>query len=147
MCIRDRTNTGVSRCVYYNSDGVSACGNTSTSGTKFNRPNARFGNCGGQNPSLFTYSWTPSTGLTSTNTYSTFATPLTTTVYTVDVSPIGQTNCMQTQSSTVTIVNPVSPTITAVSPMCTNGSPVTLTVTPTGGVWTGSGVNLSLIHI
>lgn len=129
---------------WYNADPTVACpiatGNSYAPNNTY-RPNIRFENCGGQNPSLFTYSWTPSTGLTSTNTYSTFATPLTTTIYTVQVNPIGQTNCMQTQSSTVTIVNPATPTITPVNPMCTNGSPVTMTATPTGGVWTGSGMS------
>ncbi len=104
-------------------------------------PNMKLGYCGGQNPSNFTYTWTPSAGLTSTNTYSTFANPTTTTIYTVQVNPIGQTNCMQAQTSTITIVNPASPTITAIAPLCTNASVVTLTANPTGGSWLGSGVS------
>jgi gliding motility-associated-like protein len=129
---------------WFNSDGTVACpiatGNSYAPNNTY-RPNIRFTNCGGQNPSLFTYSWTPSTSLSSTNTYTTFATPMTTTIYTVQVNPIGQTNCMQAQTSTVTIVNPASPTITAVNPMCTNASAITLTVNPTGGVWSGSGIS------
>ncbi len=129
---------------WFNSDGTVACpiatGNSYSPNNTF-RPNIRFENCGGSNPALFTYTWTPSTGLTSTNTYTTFATPAATTIYTVEVNPIGQTNCMQTQSATVTIVNPVTPTLTAVNPMCTNAAAVTLTANPAGGSWTGSGVS------
>ncbi len=104
-------------------------------------PNMKLGYCGGQNPSNFTYTWTPTAGLSSTNTYSTLANPTATTIYTVQVNPIGQTNCMQAQTSTITVVNPASPTITSVAPLCTNAGVITLTATPTGGSWLGSGVS------
>lgn len=129
---------------WYNVDGGVACPYPTSSAYAPNntyRPNIRFTNCGGQNPSLFTYTWTPSTGLSSTNTYTTFATPSTTTIYTVQVNPIGQTNCMQAQTTTVSIINPISPTITPINPMCTNAAAISFTASPAGGVWTGSGIS------
>lgn len=129
---------------WYNSDGTVACpiatGNSYAPNNTY-RPNIRFSNCGGQNPSLFTYSWTPTTNLNPTNTYTTYVNPLTTTVYSVTVNPIGQTNCAQTQAATVTVINPLTPTITPVGPYCTNAAPVTMTVNPAGGVWTGTGIS------
>lgn len=129
---------------WYNSDGTVACpiatGNSYAPNNTY-RPNIRFTNCGGQNPSSFTYSWTPSTNLNPTNTYTTFANPMTTTAYTVTVNPIGQTNCAQSQTTTITVINPLTPTITPVGPYCTNAAPVTMTVNPAGGVWSGSGIS------
>jgi gliding motility-associated-like protein len=126
---------------YYNADGTVACPITSASSTSSNRPNIRFANCGGSNPAAFNYTWTPSAGLSSTTTYTTMASPTVTTVYTVQVNPIGQTNCMQAQSSTITVVVPVPATVTPVNAMCSNASTVNLTATPSGGTWSGSGVS------
>lgn len=129
---------------WFNSDVTVACPYTTSSGYTPNttyRPNIRFGNCGGSNPSLFSYTWTPTTGLNPTNTYTTIANPTVTTVYNVQVEPIGQTNCMQTQSSTVNVIVPVPATVTPVGPFCTNNATaITLTATPTGGTWSGVGV-------
>jgi gliding motility-associated-like protein len=129
---------------WYNWDPAPICNNAtgySNAPNNTYRPNIRFTNCGGQNPSLFTYTWTPTTALNPTNTYTTFANPMTTTAYTVTVNPIGQTNCAQSQTTTVTVINPLTPTITPVGPYCTNGAPVTMTVNPAGGGWTGTGIS------
>lgn len=134
------TNTTFTSVRYFNSDGTVACMTNNTGTTSSSRPNIRFSNCGGSNPSAFTYTWTPTLGLNPTNTYTTIASPSVTTVYTVEVNPIGQTNCMQAQASTVTVISPATPTITAVGPLCTNASSLTLAVTPAGGTWLGSGV-------
>lgn len=120
---------------YMNDDIDVACMTTDPATTSSNRPNVRFANCGGSNPALFSYTWTPTTNLNPTNTYTTIANPTANTIYTVEVEPIGQTNCKQTQSSTVTVVSPATPTITAVSAMCNNAPSFTLGVTPTGGTW------------
>ncbi len=127
--------------LYFNNDVTVACMTTNFATTSSNRPNIKFQNCGGSNPAAFNYTWTPTAGLNPTNTYTTIASPSVTTVYTVQVSPIGQTNCMQAQSSTVTLISPASPTITPVNPLCTNASSLALSVTPTGGIWAGSGVS------
>lgn len=128
---------------WFNSDPTPACGYATANGYAPNntyRPNIRFGNCPAQNPALFTYSWTPTTNLNPTNTYTTFANPMTTTNYTVTVNPIGQTNCAQSQTATIVVINPLTPTITPVGPYCSNGAPVTMTVSPAGGSWTGTGI-------
>jgi len=135
------TNTGVVRCIYYYSDTNPACGQATSNGTSTNRPNARFGNCAGANPSQFTYNWAPSTFLSSTNTMSTMCIPVgvtssTTMIYTVTVNPINQVNCAQSQTASVQIIVPQSPTITAPSKVCDVFAPVQLTVAPTTGTWT-----------
>lgn len=123
---------------YFNSDGTVACPIATAFSTSSNRPNIRFQNCGGSNPSAFTYSWTPTSGLVSPTSYTTVANPSVTTVYNVVVNPIGQTNCAQTQSATINVIVPSTPTITAVGPLCSNASSLNLQATPTGGTWAGS---------
>lgn len=135
------TTTSFVSVRYFNSDGTVACPIASANSSSSDRPNIKFGNCGGSNPAAFSYTWTPTTGLNPTNTFTTIASPSVTTVYTVQVEPIGQTNCMQTQSSTVSVVVPVPATVTPVNPMCTNASTVSLTGSPAGGSWVGSGVS------
>lgn len=128
---------------WYNADGTVACpiatGNSYSPNNSY-RPNIRFGNCGGSNPNAFTYTWTPTTSLSSSTTYTTIANPTVTTVYSVQVNPIGQTNCMQAQTATVSVITPAPATITAVAPVCTNSSTLALTGSPAGGVWSGVGI-------
>lgn len=123
--------------VYYRTDGTNTCGLTTISGTSSNRPNVKFGNCGGSNPAAFSYTWTPTTNLNPTTTYTTIANPTVTTIYNVQVEPIGQTNCMQTQSSTVTVTNPVTPSISVIPAMCSNAPSFSLSTyaSPAGGTW------------
>ena len=128
-------SSGVSSCPDFSSNGQ---GSYMVNGANM-LPNMKFGYCAGQNPSLFTYTWTPTTGLSSTTSYSTIANPSVTTVYTVQVNPIGQTNCMQPQTATLVVVNPVPATITPVSTLCSNASSLTLSVNLAGGTWSGSG--------
>lgn len=137
------TTTSFGSVLYFNSDVTVACMTTSFASSSMNRPNIKFANCGGSNPAAFNYTWTPTAGLAPTNTYTTIASPTVTTVYTVQVNPIGQTNCMQTQSSTVSVVVPVPATVAPVNPMCSNASTISLTGSPAGGTWAGSGVNSS----
>ena len=134
------TTTSIERCMYDRSDYDPLCGSSSYPTSTTTRPNIRFGNCGVSNPSLFSYTWTPNTNIAPVNTYTAIANPLTTTIYTVEVEPIGQTNCMQAQSATITVIIPVTPTITPVNPLCTNATQFTLDVNPLGGTWNGSGV-------
>jgi gliding motility-associated-like protein len=129
------TGTGTVKCIYAYSDTSPMCLTTTFATTSLDRPNIRFQNCGGSNPAAFTYSWTPTVGLNPTNTYTTVASPTASTVYTVQVNPIGQTNCMQAQSSTITVTSAVAPTITPVSALCTNATSVSLSAIPAGGTW------------
>lgn len=131
------TNTGVIKCRYAYSDTQVMCGTTNFATTSANRPNVRLGNCGAVNPSQFTYSWSPNYALSSTNTQSTVATPSASTIYTVTVNPIGQQNCAQSQTVDVTVIIPVTPTITS-GAFCTNFSPSVINVTPNTGTWTPS---------
>lgn len=137
------TNVGAIRCVYYQSDTQTACNTTSSGTTTQNRPNVRFGNVQSLNLNDFTYTWAPTTGLSSSTSFSTVASPTITTVYTVTVNPLNQLNCAQVQTSTVSIVVPTTPTISSVNNMCSNAAPITLTATPAGGNWSGSGVSSS----
>jgi gliding motility-associated-like protein len=124
---------------WFNSDVTPACMTTNVSSSyspnNTYRPNIRFQNCGGSNPNAFTYNWTPSTGLSSSTSYTTIASPIVTTVYTVQVNPIGQTNCMQTQASTVVVNSINAPTITPISALCSNAPNFTLAALPAGGTW------------
>jgi PKD repeat protein len=55
-------------------------------------------------------------------------------------------DCMDTDSTIITVMpNPVI-TINDVDPLFVNGPPVTLTATPAGGVWSGTGVNGSIFY-
>ncbi len=136
------TTTPVARCIYDRDDSNPLClSSSSFPTTTTERPNTKFDNCGGSNPALFNYTWTPGATLSSTTSYTTIANPLATTIYSVQVNPIGQINCMQAQTATLVVVNPVPAIITPVSTMCSNAAALTLTVTPTGGVWSGTGVS------
>lgn len=134
------TITPFNSVLYYRLDGTNVCSTTNLGTTSPNRPNIRFGNCGGSNPNAFTYTWTPTTALSSTTSYTTIASPTVTTIYSVQVNPIGQTNCMQAQTATVNVITPAPATITSVGPVCTNSSTLALTASPAGGVWSGVGI-------
>lgn len=131
------TNTGVIKTRYAYSDSQPMCGTTNVATTSLNRPNVRFGSCGATNPSNFTYSWTPSYALTSTNTQSTVSTPSASVIYTVTVNPKNQVNCAQSQTVDIQVIIPVTPTITS-GAFCTNFAPTAINVTPTTGSWTPS---------
>jgi len=130
------TNVGYTSTKYVNADGINQCPVNTVDATDTNRPNVRFGNClSSAPPSAFSYTWSPTLGLNPTNTYTTVANPSVTTIYTVQVEPIGQANCVQAQSSTVTVTSPAMPTITAVSAMCSNAPSFSLSALPVGGTW------------
>ena len=79
-----------------------------------------------------TYSWN-----TGANTATISVTPTVTTTYTVTGTANG---CTSTATSTVTINSVATVSINAVSPLCTNSSPVILSATPGGGTWSGTGI-------
>jgi len=107
------------------------------------RPNTIFGNIELSHPSLYSYTWTPTTSLSPINSFTTFVNPTTTTVYSVQVQSVGTPNCTQVQSSTVTVVNNTITPIGAV--IICNPSTSTLNVSSTAlGVstytWSGPGI-------
>ncbi|MDI9340619.1 MAG: gliding motility-associated C-terminal domain-containing protein [Sediminibacterium sp.] len=140
------TTTAFASCIYWYSDTQPACMTTQApftwNGTN-NRPVTRFGNCSGTNPSQFTYSWSPGPGIaTPTQTLTTISPPAiagtsANIVYSVQVTP-NFVNCPLVQTITVTVINPLTPTITPLAPQCNTNTAITLSVTPAGGTWTNN---------
>lgn len=87
-----------------------------------------------------TYTWSPAATL-STNTGDTvYATPLVTTIYTVN-STLASGGCAATKTITV-VVKPLPATNAGRdSTVCINSTTVQLTGTPAGGVWTGTNIS------
>jgi len=83
-CLTPWTTTTFNSSLYYYSDNTVACSSTSGSlSTK--RPITRFNYCP-SNPNNFSYSWTPSQGLSGTTIQNPIAFPSTTTMYYVTVT-------------------------------------------------------------
>ncbi len=106
------------------------------------------GNIGGSPIAGYLYSWTPSTGLSSSiasnptiTTVNNGTTPLITnySLITTDAA----TGC-QSLAQIVVTVNP-QPIITPVGPFCKNDPALNLSVNLTGGVWGGSGISSASI--
>lgn len=133
--------TTFASCRLWYSDSSPACMTTSAPfQTTVNRPLVRFGNCSAPNPNSFTYSWTPGTFMATTTQSNTIITPTTApgTIaqlnYSVVLTPT-DVSCPLAKTFTATVVNPVTPTITAIDNFCNNGAPVTISVTPAGGTF------------
>ena len=87
-------------------------------------------------PGSFTYSWTPSIGLTPSATVAAPTTPALTTTTTYNVTVTDISGCSATGSTTVTVNQTVAPGVSiAASPGTTicAGTSVTFTATPTNG--------------
>ncbi len=139
------TTTAFTSCVwrFSTSQFVSSCGTTLISGTSANRPNTRFGNCGSPNPTSFSYTWTPATFLAPTNSNTTIITPTTSVGNTsiLNYSVIATSTaafCPNNTTFSLMVVNPAAPTITPINPLCNNGVPTQILVTPTGGTFTSA---------
>lgn len=93
-------------------------------------------------PSLtqYSYSWTPSTFIFGPNTGNIILTPTTpvgtqtTIVYTVVVTP-SIVNCPVAKTLTITAINPIIPTFTAVPNMCNTSLPYQIQANPPGGIF------------
>lgn len=104
--------------------------------------------CGGPVPITITgpivgdysWSWTPTTGLTPATGPSVVANPSTTTTYTASGTPLNA--CVNPVTLTfVVMVTPGggnNPVINAVPPMCVSDAPVTFTADTLGGTWTST---------
>lgn len=104
--------------------------------------------CGGPVPisitgptvSNYTWSWTPTAGLTPVTGPSVVANPASTTTYTATGTPINA--CVNPVTLTfVVMVTPAggnNPVINAVPPMCVSDAPVTFVVDSLGGTWTST---------
>lgn len=136
------TVTAFTSCIFNYAIGAgSTCGTTAFMGTSPNRPNTRFGNCTTVNPNQFSYLWTAGPGIAAPTASSTAITTqpitgtLSTVVYSVAVTPTVY-SCPLIQTLTVTVLNPMSPTITPLAPLCNTGGTIALTATPGGGTFT-----------
>lgn len=121
--IMSATTLTYNATIYNYSDVTPMCG-TATGITTMNRPDVKFENCAAQNPSSYTFSWSPSAGLSNTNNDTTIATPTSATIYTVSIS-----NGVCSSISTATINVFPNPTISPAanpSPLC-YGQTTTLT--------------------
>jgi gliding motility-associated-like protein len=93
----------------------------------------------------YTWTWTPTTGLTPITGPSVVADPLVTTTYTAIGTPIGGA-CSSATPITIDFVVQVTPSmgpnpvITPVPVVCETDAPFNLTVDSTGGTWLGTGI-------
>jgi gliding motility-associated-like protein len=106
--------------------------------------------CGGPVPigvqgpivSNFTWTWSPTTGLSPTTGSYVTANPPVTTTYTITGTPL--TSCFSPVTLSIVVqVTPATganPYITPVPIVCTGSSPFALTVDSLGGIWTGPGI-------
>ncbi|HEX8514777.1 MAG TPA: T9SS type A sorting domain-containing protein [Bacteroidia bacterium] len=108
-------------------DKVICLGNNTTLGSAIN---------GGQHP--YTYSWSPSTGLSSTTAAKPVATPTVTTTYTVTVTGNGTGACSATDQVTVTVNQPISFTVTGSNTSCIGATTYSVSAVQTGVNYTWS---------
>lgn len=106
---------------------------------------------GGSPPHLYNFSWSPTTFLSSGNgtVQQTVITPSAapgtsaTIVYTIAVTTTLQ-GCTDTRTLAVSVTNPLPPVISPIPLLCTNSPSYAVTVSPTGGSFSGaSGMNSS----
>ncbi|MBI3518534.1 MAG: PKD domain-containing protein [Bacteroidetes bacterium] len=135
--IMNSTATPGIMCIYDYSDSSPMCGSSGFPTTSNNRPNVRFGNCPSTPPpSSFSYSWTPSTGLSSTSVSNPTANISSSIQYTVTVTPLSAATCSNVGTTSLTIISPATPSITtSTSTICSNAPSFSLTGLPAGGTW------------
>jgi gliding motility-associated-like protein len=93
----------------------------------------------------YNWTWSPSTGLSSTTGPTVTANPTSNTLYTVSGTPINP--CLTATSMQVWVIVTAAaganPYITPVPNLCSYDPPFNLTVDSAGGVWSGSGITSS----
>ncbi|MBL7901878.1 MAG: T9SS type A sorting domain-containing protein [Bacteroidia bacterium] len=91
----------------------------------------------------YTYSWSPSTFLFGTNSQQVLITPtvapglVNTLVYTVAVTP-SVVNCALTKTISVTVANPVTPSISSIPVLCLTSPVYSILTNPSGGVFSSN---------
>lgn len=103
------------------------------------RPNLTFGFCKPKNLPL-TYTWTPSTGLSSTSIFNPVASPTATTTYSVTVQQTGAPAICAAQA--VVTVNVVNPYVTVLNGGCSAGSQTLVASGSTNGTYAGGVVTV-----
>jgi gliding motility-associated-like protein len=108
-----------------------------------------------QLPGTYSYTWTPTNWLVggNGNVQQTLITPtgipkgsVVTTVYTINVRP-AVANCVVTKTIAITAVNPPTPTITPIQPLCNTSQPYQIIATPGGGTFINTVSNPTLIGV
>lgn len=100
---------------------------------------------GGSPPHLYNFSWSPTTFLSASNgtVQQTVITPTTapgtsvTIVYTVAVTTTLQ-GCTETKTLAVSVINPLPPVISTIPLLCSNSPTYSVSVSPTGGSFSGA---------
>ena len=138
-----KTTTAFNSTILQYTDGAVGCSlNSPTTYTE--RPNIRFGACGGvADPAQFTYLWAPASGnIANASAQNTTAQPSVTTTYTVTVTNTAG-GCSSTDTVRVDVTNINALTITPAGPFCVNGGTQQLAVNVpmSSGAWSGPGVN------
>lgn len=112
------TTTAFTSSNYYYSDSSPACPSTTSSGTSTNRPVTRFTTCPTTpNPAAFTYSWTPTLGVSDPSIQNPVLSPGSTTTYTVTVTdPVG--GCFDTDSINVVVTSQLSASFSTIPSTC-----------------------------
>ncbi|HIO71579.1 MAG TPA: PKD domain-containing protein, partial [Flavobacteriales bacterium] len=127
------TVTGFSSAIYYRNDVIAACPYTGVPSISSNRPNTRFSTCDGLAGS-FTYSWTPTIGLSDPNIQDPVATVSSTTDYIVTVT--GGV-CDVTDTASVTFINcgctPTTPSATTGNLACNGVATGSINLSVSGG--------------
>ncbi len=139
------TTTSFVSSIYYYSDSSPACPITTTSGNSTNRPVTRFTTCPTTpNPAAFTYSWTPTLGVSDPSIQNPVLSPGSTTTYTVTVTdPVG--GCFDTDSITITTNSDATLLLSSASgtdaqTVCINSAITNISYTINGG---GTGATIS----
>ncbi|MBL7917289.1 MAG: gliding motility-associated C-terminal domain-containing protein [Bacteroidia bacterium] len=95
------------------------------------------------NAAAHAFTWSPGPGIATPNAQNTAISPppitgsVATNIYSVVVTPTAA-YCPVQQTLAITIVNPLTPTLTQVNPICTNAPAFSLQANPPGGSWSGS---------
>lgn len=92
------------------------------------------------NLSNVTYSWSPSSNVVGSTTRNPVISPTSTTTYYCTVSN-NITGCSSTDSITITVLPAPSVNAGVDFSVCASSSPITLSGTPSGGTWSGTGVS------
>jgi len=97
-------------------------------------------NVSGPNVSDYTWTWSPTTGITPSTGPSVIANPTTTTTYTVTGTPLSACVAPISFTFVVDITTPADATINPVASMCSSAPPFNFTSLTGGGTWTGTGI-------
>lgn len=112
------TTTAFTSSHWYNIDSSPACPSTSAGSTSTDRPVTRFTTCPTTpNPAAFTYSWTPTLGVSNPTIQNPVLSPGSTTTYLVTVTdPVG--GCFDTDSINIIVNSQLSATFFTIPSTC-----------------------------